>query len=597
MKKRDKLVIVIIILLVLVIIVLGFIFFPNKTGKVIFTPPTDCSDASIKAVWNLIFQESSNGITILPGSEVREGTCVGYFAYKLGTTSYLMYGWYEPAGGSSSNKYYYMVGGEAGDFNQNYKNLISSASNFSDFIRKVDHNKTFLSSYTSLRSTPISSTSEASAILISLFRLTETNLTQIDSALNTQNESLYRHINGTPSPSNVGDKAELGEIYINHSYNLLFSSIVIAGQSCTPNWTAYNTSCQSNEKLTTYFIDSKNCNQATPANLSFGCDYDNNGIINSAANLSGILLSTYINYQPVNTSENYTGKKYKVELKSGSNPVLEFDWNFSRPLNLENIYLEKQPSSATRGYLIVRGLNVRKKILIDKLNSSSSSVCVKDQELNSIAGISLSCTGTNEYEINCPGSNDNFTCNLPTGFFELDGLTNSGVIEIPYRTINTSCTPNWNCTNWSSCSGRRQNRTCRDLSFCNTNMPPLNQSCSLGSCTPNWNCTAWSACTNGNQTKTCTDLNNCNIIAGKPNTKQSCTEEEKGYNWTIISIIIGIVILIIIIVILLIYFLSKGENQNNSSLSPPIPPSPTYSPPQYTSSHQTYSQNMQNQQF
>jgi hypothetical protein len=327
-----------------------------------------------------------------------------------------------------------------------------------------------------------------------------------------------------------------------------------------------------------------------------GCDYDNNGIINSDINLSGTILFLFINSQPINNSEKYTGKKYKVELKSGSNLVLEFDWNFSQPLNLKNIYLEKQPSSATRGYLIVKGLNIRKKVFIDKLNSSSSSVCIKDQELNSISGISLSCTGTNEYEVDCPGSNDNFTCNLPAGFFEVDGLTNSGVIEMPSRIINTSCTPNWNCTVWSACSGRRQNKTCRDLNLCNISMPFLNQnqSCSpIGNCTPNWNCTNWSLCINGSQTKTCTDLNSCNTAAGKPDTIQSCTQGETGYNLIVILIIIGIVILIIIIVILIIYFLNKGENANNSYSTPPTTSSPSYSPPQYTSSHPTYSQNRQ----
>jgi hypothetical protein len=35
-------------------------------------------------------------------------------------------------------------------------------------------------------------------------------------------------------------------------------------------------------------------------------------------------------------------------------------------------------------------------------------------------------------------------------------------------------------------------------------------------CTPNWQCTAWSSCTNSQQTRTCTDSNNCGVTTGKP---------------------------------------------------------------------------------
>lgn len=42
-------------------------------------------------------------------------------------------------------------------------------------------------------------------------------------------------------------------------------------------------------------------------------------------------------------------------------------------------------------------------------------------------------------------------------------------------------------------------------------------------CTPNWQCSAWSTCNGGTQTRTCTDSNSCGTSSGKPSESQSCT--------------------------------------------------------------------------
>lgn len=42
------------------------------------------------------------------------------------------------------------------------------------------------------------------------------------------------------------------------------------------------------------------------------------------------------------------------------------------------------------------------------------------------------------------------------------------------------------------------------------------------SCTPNWQCTAWSTCSSGVQTRTCTDSNNCGVSTGRPSEVQAC---------------------------------------------------------------------------
>ncbi len=42
-------------------------------------------------------------------------------------------------------------------------------------------------------------------------------------------------------------------------------------------------------------------------------------------------------------------------------------------------------------------------------------------------------------------------------------------------------------------------------------------------CTPDWQCTNWGTCSGGTQTRTCTDANACGTSTGKPAESQSCT--------------------------------------------------------------------------
>ena len=89
----------------------------------------------------------------------------------------------------------------------------------------------------------------------------------------------------------------------------------------------------------------------------------------------------------------------------------------------------------------------------------------------------------------------------------------------------TSCTENWTCGDWLSCSSGTQTRTCTDANSCGTTTtrPATTQSCG-GVCTESWTCAAWSACSAaGTQTRTCTDTTACGTTAGKPAETQSCT--------------------------------------------------------------------------
>jgi hypothetical protein len=52
---------------------------------------------------------------------------------------------------------------------------------------------------------------------------------------------------------------------------------------------------------------------------------------------------------------------------------------------------------------------------------------------------------------------------------------------------------------------------------------------SVTSCTPNWQCNSWESCSSsGSQSRTCNDLNNCGTTTNMPATSQSCTPPSSG---------------------------------------------------------------------
>ncbi len=93
-------------------------------------------------------------------------------------------------------------------------------------------------------------------------------------------------------------------------------------------------------------------------------------------------------------------------------------------------------------------------------------------------------------------------------------------------------------------------------------------SSSGGACTETWACSEWSTCLGGSQTRTCTDSMACGTTASKPSVTQSCLGETKetttgeqtggeqqeviptktSSNWTVIAIIAAVIVLAIIII-------------------------------------------------
>jgi len=93
--------------------------------------------------------------------------------------------------------------------------------------------------------------------------------------------------------------------------------------------------------------------------------------------------------------------------------------------------------------------------------------------------------------------------------------------QVCYNNICTassqSCTPLWICSAYSSCAENQQTQTriCEDTSNCNdlSTKPIEVQSCLTqtlpSTCTENWICSDWSSCSNSQQTRECVDTNGC----------------------------------------------------------------------------------------
>lgn len=226
-------------------------------------------------------------------------------------------------------------------------------------------------------------------------------------------------------------------------------------------------------------------------------DFLTGNLTNIAGNIATLSLSVG---GSTNLSQAFAGIQL-VNFSSGGNSTMEVNFNFSsgEHFDLASLIMEKQNSSDTVGKLFVRGLPVlnnsnNKSIYINRLNTSQSSVCVKDLELESSANITSDCTGNNEIVVACPGVNGTYSCTISGDQYKIEGLSHSLVLETfdlpdlgsgesgggdtgssssggsgggssttPATTTQipeVTCETTWDCTDWSSCVKNYSSRTC-----------------------------------------------------------------------------------------------------------------------------------------
>jgi hypothetical protein len=577
-KSYKKTIIRRLVLSLILLVLILLITHPKTifTGQVISSPagPNNCTNTAISSIWDSIFQESSQNIVIFTNDTASNFSgCDRYIAYKNNSNMfYVLYGMNE----ERANMVYAMKA------NVSYNEIDIIKSNSSYYVNNEFGG--FLVFYmflptneTRLRTNNITNADYAASEFVNTFKINfgsyphtwkrestygfEENYNLYTSQINESNANL-----ATIMATNIYES-----IFKNiYAYmNGTFAIIQPPLSSCTPNWGEFNIDCQINDKKIIYYLDLKFCNNETgkPINKTEYCDYDYNGLIGNFSNatLTRVNPKININGTELNYSLNYTNIE-KVEFIYANKTIIEFNWNFSIPLNLENITIEKQDSSSERGYLIINGIDSEKAVILDRLNSNSSAVCIKNQEIASISNISNGCNESGEYLVSCPGTNSSYQCNITDStHFKILGLTHSAVTEMMNnQSQQTVCTPldcislGKNCGSWieTSCNTTLNCGSCINNQICNPSGICEN------SCTPNWNCTEYKPkeCPeNQTQTRDCQDKNNCGISEGKPQETQSC-EYIKTDNSKMIIIIGTLALIILITVLVIILIINRKKN-------------------------------------
>lgn len=164
-------------------------------------------------------------------------------------------------------------------------------------------------------------------------------------------------------------------------------------------------------------------------------------------------------------------------------PIVEFDHNFAsdKKIDLSNVSLKEEVkvvNGESTAILIVSGISLAagetKTVYLDVLKDKSG-VCIRDAEIDNADELSTDCSGNDETQIGCDGTaQGGFTCtkNTTLNKYKITGLSFSGIGE-------AECTESWSCTDWSTCSGATQTRTCTDNNNCGTenNKPSESQTC------------------------------------------------------------------------------------------------------------------------
>ena len=146
-------------------------------------------------------------------------------------------------------------------------------------------------------------------------------------------------------------------------------------------------------------------------------------------NLNKVITGT----QPVtftSTVVDAVTKEVKAE------PIVSFQFEFTpeTKLDLSKIEIKKQSPTATKGEVIVKGIDLSaqgktKTVFMDKV-ATTSTVCIKDAEISSLKEINIGCDGSDEHLLTCDGvTRSGYTCTDTGDQYKIDGLKHSGVIE------------------------------------------------------------------------------------------------------------------------------------------------------------------------
>jgi hypothetical protein len=314
---------------------------------------------------------------------------------------------------------------------------------------------------------------------------------------------------------------------------------------CTPEWkcSSYD-SCQPNDKKPCLDkLDANNCYAQTGLNSDqytgdlselFGyCDLGNDGILGSISDVTTNIA---------NLTLNQDGDKFSFE--KNNETFVEFDFDISKSnLTLLGVSLQKQNPSDTKGYILLKGLNLTsqnstKTVYMDRIDTTSNRVCILDDEVLIISQISSTCTSSGEVSLTCDGTKQgDYTCTLLNNSrYKIEGLRHSATIEYTYTTQTTTTNGG---SGGSGGGGSRKTYQCNDKKDNdNDGLIDLNDpGCTDKNdddeynyiCKEKWVCTNWEPAVcpaEQTQTRTCEDVNRCGTQAYKEPTVKYCKHNE-----------------------------------------------------------------------
>jgi len=547
--------------------------------------PSDCTNASINASWNSIFNRSFSGVRVVVSNYSDGGSCKEFIAYVLDNSLvYLLHG-VSGQTNSSGNVYNNTkISAVIADFNNAYVANLTAINNISEIGRlsrmPEEGSYELLNGFVSPRAGYAISSNLGLAFLTDNFDIIPTALSSVVLGNSTSFENSIV----------VGEKTASWVINSNYSYakfslernTLVYSPCVpIWGSNvsacqpsntrirhyfengttcgatapadtiesctyCAANWTSAVTGCVAGDlKIRYYWQVGTTCNETKANETAERCDFDGNNLIGTFEDVVRDRFgssSLRIDDSAVNYSRNYTGT-YLVQIREGNLTRLEFDYEFNstHKLNLAAVNIQRSSNSASYGYMIIQGLNNISKTITMNRETSSNRVCILDSSGVSGTGAFTSrCNDDDETLLNCNGveNSDGFSCDVSDDgdYFVVSGLMHSAVKEFVNSSVsnqNNNAGSNANTYNYSS----NQNNNAPLISN-NNNVPqqltPVTTTSSTSS-----------------------TFDNSSLIF-----------------WIVVAILI--VAIIVVFILLIMHFRRQSEAGVRN-----IPPSVNYSPPSY----------------
>jgi subtilisin family serine protease len=164
-------------------------------------------------------------------------------------------------------------------------------------------------------------------------------------------------------------------------------------------------------------------------------DDDNDGINDSTdfikgniSNVNSSITDLAITFNGSDNATNQFNATYFIQILNSTDTLVEFNISLSNEtgLDLTNVTIEKNNTGF--GSLIVYGIRLpqasKKNVFVDNITTANG-VCIKDTDDTSLDAFSQDCKALNESFVACPGSRNQYHCNINGTRFKVSGLVHS----------------------------------------------------------------------------------------------------------------------------------------------------------------------------